>query len=218
MSTFKIEGAKILEWLIPEFKWEELDTSRYERVFERLLREDPLKSEILEYTKKRRPRIGFHKQYKSGGGWTVLGNITLSPGDDPLDPYVLSLIIHETFHLQQSILTRLSMQGELRAWQCQARTYPEIAGTKGNRIGMQGEAYGRAGRETGEFWMELEKLSPDSRVDLDKARDVMQKIARGYRSDALPLYPLHQEIWILLKQWKLGDAVGVVLKLIRAAG
>src|SRR5512133_449603 len=125
MSTFIIEGAKILDILVPEFKWKALEDEQYTQVFDKLLSADPLRSEMLEYTKKKRPRIGYHEQYKSGGGWTALGNITLSPGDDPFDPYVLSLIIHETYHLTQSLLTRLSMQGELKAWQLQARTYPE---------------------------------------------------------------------------------------------
>jgi len=216
MSTFKIEGAKILDALIPEFKWDALDLPRYEQVFEKLLSTDQLKSEMMGYIKKRKPRIGFHKQYKSGGGWTAFGNITLSPGDDPFDPYVLSLIIHETFHLQQSILMRLSMKGELLAWQCQKRTYPEIASTKGNAIGSRNEAYGR-GRETNEFWEELSKLSPDSREDLEKARDIMQKIAKGYRSDALPLYPLPQEIAFCLRQGRFRDAFDVVRKLVNAA-
>lgn len=217
MSTFKIENARILDWLIPEFKWEALDETRYGQVFERLLDAEPLKSEMMAYITKRKPRIGFHKQYMSGGGWTFLGNITLSPGDDPFDPYVLSLIIHETFHLQQSLLTRLSVQGELKAWQCQERTYPEIAGTKGSRIGTRDEAYGR-GKETFEYWGELARLSPDSRQDLEKAVDLMRRIAPGYRSNALPLYPLHKEIWFYLKQGRIKEIVNLVSKLVKAAG
>lgn len=217
MSTFKIEDSKILDMLFPERKWDALDEGRHNQVFERLLSEEPLRSEMLGYIQKRRPRIGYHRQYKSGGGWTVLGNITLSPGNDPLNPYVLSLIIHETFHLQQSILMRLSMQGELRAWQCQARTYPGIARTKGSRIGSRNEAYGEA-RETCDSWEELMRLSPDSREDLEKAQDVMQDIAPGYRSHALPLYPLHQEIWFFLRQGKIRKAWNVIYDLVAASG
>jgi len=216
MSTFKIEGAKIVDWLIPEFNWEALDFTRSKEVFEKLMSTDQLGSEFSDYIKKRRPRIGFHKQYKSGGGWTFFGNITLSPGDDPFDPYVLSLIIHETFHLSQSIAMRLSMQGELRAWQYQKRTYPHIASTRGNEIGTKDEAYGR-GKETKEFWEELARLSPDSRDDLEKARTVMQNISKGYRSDSLPLYPLPQEIVFCLKQGKIKDVIDVIRKLVIAA-
>jgi hypothetical protein len=216
MSTFKIEGAKIVDWLIPEFNWKALDSTVYKQVFEKLTSTDQLKSEIVAYTKKRKPRIGFHKQYQSGGGWTFFGNITLTPDDDPFDPYVLSLILHEMFHLQQSFLMRLSVQGELRAWQYQKRTYPEIANTKGNAIGTMNEAYGR-GKETNEFWEELSKLSSDSRDDLEKAQAVMKKIAPGYRSDSLPLYPLLQEIGFYLRQGKFKDAIDVVRKLAKAA-
>ena len=220
MSTFKIEGAKILDSLIPEFKWKALDSSRYEQVFEKLTSTDSLRSEFNHYIKKRKPRIGFHTQYKSGGGWTFFGNITLSPDDEHFEldnPYILSLILHETFHLSQSLLTRLSMQGELRAWQYQKRTYPEIAKTKGNAIGTRNEAYSTRDKETNEYWEELDKLSPDSREDLEKARMVMQSISKGYRSDVLPLYPLPQEIAYCLRRGKPGDAVVAVRKLLYAA-
>ena len=189
MSTFKIEGKKFLVGIFPEWVWEELKSDLYEEVVHKLSGIEQLKSEVADYMRAKRIRIGFHKQYKSGGGWTVLRNITLSPGDDPLNPYVLSLIIHEAFHLKQSIWMRLSMQGELRAWQYQKQTYPEIAKVKGNQIGSAGEAYGG----TAEHWDELSKLSAESREDLAKAQDVMTKISPGYRSGCLPLYPLGTE-------------------------
>ncbi len=210
MSTFKIEGAKILDGLFPEFNWEELDFERYQRVFEKLMSADQLSTEIANYIQNKKIRIGFHKQYKSGGGWTLLKNITLTPGDDPFDPYVLSLIIHETFHLKQSVWMRLSMQGELRAWQYQKQTYPEIAKTPGNEIGANKEAYGG----TKEHWVKLANLSPDSREDLETARDVMRNIAKGYRSDCLPLYPLPQEIRFCLRQGKIKEAINAVINLI----
>ena len=210
MSTFKIEGAKILEGLIPEFNWEELDFERYQQVFEKLKSVDQLSSEIVDYIEKKKIRIGFHKQYKSGGGWTLLKNITLTPGDDPFTPYVLSLIIHETFHLKQSIWMRLSMQGELRAWQYQKQMYPEIANTKRNEIGADNEAY----EGTKEHWELLSTLSPDSREDLEKARDVMQNVSKGYRSHCLPLYPLPQEIGFCLRQGKIKEAIKAVINLL----
>ena len=189
MSTFKIEGKKFLVGIFPEWVWDELKSDVYDQVVEKLSGIEQLKSDVVDYMKSKRIRIGFHKQYKSGGGWTVLRNITLSPGDDPMNPYVLSLIIHETYHLKQSIWTRLSMQGELRAWQYQKQTYPAIAKSPGNEIGTRGEAYGG----TAVHWDELSKLSAESREDLAKAQDVMTKISPGYRSGCLPLYPLGEE-------------------------
>jgi hypothetical protein len=216
MSTFKIEGAKLLDSLIPESNWEALDTDRYTKVFEKLTAADEIGAEFNGYIKKRKPRIGFHKQYKSGGGWTFLGNITLSPGDDPFDPYVLSLILHETFHLSQPLLTRLSVQGELRAWHFQQRTYPQIAATRGKPIGAAGEAYSAA-RVTSELWETLAQLSPDSRDDLEMAQKVMREIAPGYRSDVLPLFPLTEEIKFYLRQWKFKEAFGLIRRLLHAA-
>lgn len=171
---------------------------------------DQLSDEIVNYIKNKKIKIGFHKQYKSGGGWTLLKNITLTPGDDPFNPYVLSLIIHETFHLKQSVWMRLSMQGELRAWQYQRQTYPAIAKIKGNDIGADDEAYGG----TKESWVKLANLSPDSREDLETARGVMQSISKGYRSDCLPLYPLPQEIGFCLRQRKITEAIKAVINLI----
>ena len=46
MSTFKIEGAKIIEGLFPEFNWEELDLAKYQQVFEKLMSIEPLRSEV----------------------------------------------------------------------------------------------------------------------------------------------------------------------------
>jgi len=189
MSSFKIEGKKWFVGLFPEWVWDELKADKYNEVVQKLSGIDQLRSDVVGFLKDNRIRIGFHKQYKSGGGWTVLRNITLSPGDDPLNPYVLSLIIHETYHLKQSLWMRLSMQGELRAWQYQKQTYPSIAKQKGAEIGSEGEAYGG----TKEHWDELSTLDPDSREDLNKAQDVMTNISPGYRAGCLPLFPLDKE-------------------------
>jgi hypothetical protein len=191
MSTFKIEGKKLLDGIFPERKWEELKSEVFDQVCQKLSEIEQLGSEVVAYMKEKKVRIGFHEQYKSGGGWTFFRNITLSPRDkkDPLNPYVLSLIIHEIYHLKQTIWTRLSMQGELRAWQYQKQTYPAVAKIEGNEIGSAGEAYGG----TKEFWDELFALSSESREDLAKAQDVMTKISPGYRSGCLPLYPLGEE-------------------------
>jgi len=210
MSTFKVEGKKWLDGLFPEMNWEELKSEIYDEVFDKLSGIEQLGSEVVAYMREKKVRVGFHKQYKSGGGWTFLRNITLSPGDDPLNPYVLSLIIHETFHLKQSVWERLSMQGELRAWQYQKQTYPGIAKVKSSPIGSAGEAYSG----TQQFWDELFTLSPDSREDLEKAQGVMTKISPGYRSGCLPLYPLGKEFKYFWGRKEYGLAFGVIWKLI----
>jgi len=207
MSTFKIEGARWLEGLFPEWNWQELTREKYEELFQKIHELQDLEEEITQYLKDNRIRIGFHKQYKSGGGWTLLRNITLCPGDDPLSPYVLSLIIHETFHLKQSIWMRLSMQGELRAWQYQKQTYHKLTSKD---IGDSGQAY--AGTRI--HWNEIAKLDSTSRADLVKAQGLTKKVSPDYRSQCLPLFPLPQEIAFYWKQKKYGEAFKAVWNLI----
>ena len=230
MSTFRTQLPPILarlvpqSWrktlggLIPETDWKDLDLDIYEQLLERLRNTDQLGSGLIEYARKKQQRIGFFSQANSGAGWTILGNVTLRPEDrDKLfEPYVLSLIVHEMFHLQkQSLLMRLSMQGELDAWQYQCRTYPSLTKT-GAAIGSRGEAYSSKDKTTNEFWEQLSRLSSESRADLEKARDLMIAIAPGYRADRLPIYPLHRELWFHLRQGKFREAFNVIRSLFGA--
>ncbi|HSL29247.1 MAG TPA: hypothetical protein VK900_08625 [Anaerolineales bacterium] len=206
---------KALAGLMPETDWQDLELPTYDQIVERLQNIDQLGPGLLEHARKRKHRIGFFSQASSGAGWTVLGNITLRPEDREklFEPYILSLIVHEMFHLQnQSLLMRLSMQGELDAWQYQCRTYPYITKT-GAAIGSLGEAYCSGERTTHEIWEQLSGLSSASRADLEKARDLMIAIAPGYRAYRLPLYPLHREIWFHLRQGKFGEASRVIRSL-----
>ena len=230
MSTFRTQFPQILarlvpqSWrnalggLIPETDWKDLDLDIYEQLLERLRNTDQLGSGLIEYARKKKQRIGFFSQANSGAGWTVLGNVTLRPEDrDKLfEPYVLSLIVHEMFHVQkQSFLMRLSMQGELDAWQYQCRTYPSLTKT-GAAIGSRGEAYSSKDKTTNEIWEQLSRLSSGSRADLEKARDLMIAIAPGYRAYRLPIYPLHRELWFHLRQGKFRAAFNVIRSLFGA--
>lgn len=230
MSTFSTQLAqnlarlvpqswrKALGGLIPETDWKDLDLDTYDQLLERLRNIDQLGSGLIEYARQKQQRIGFFSQANSGAGWTILGNVTLRPQDREklFEPYVLSLIVHEMFHLQkQSLLMRLSMQGELDAWQYQCRTYPSLTKT-GAAIGSHGEAYSSKDKTTNEFWEQLSKLSSESRTDLEKARDLMIAIAPGYRAYRLPIYPLHRELWFHLRQGKFRGAVNVIRSLFGA--
>lgn len=155
----------------------------------------------MAFIENKKYRIGTLTQANSGAGWTVFGNITIRPENlnESLSPYVLSLILHEIYHIKrQTVPTRLSMQGELDAWQYQYRIYPLL--NPGHEIG---EVYGRKSQQ----WQELCSLSRNSRKDLERARDLMIDIAPGYRAYALPIYPLLQEIGYFLKR---GDFKGVI--------
>src|SRR6266511_2866912 len=99
MSTFKREGAKTRQRLFPESNWEELDAPKYQQVYENLICIEQLSFEVVDYIKDKKVRIGFHQQYKSGAGWPLFRNITLTPGENLDDSSNLCLIIHEVIHL-----------------------------------------------------------------------------------------------------------------------
>jgi len=197
----------VWQTLFPETKWKELLPEQYSQVFQRLREAGPLNSEAAVYLQRKKNRLGFFQQYKSGAAWTFLGNITLAPEGDLEHAYTLSLIVHEVVHLGQSLLTRLSMQGELPAWQHQERVYFELTR---KRIGDPDQAY----RDTRRFWDELMGLSAHSRDDLVRAQELMKNISPGYRSHCLPLFPLTREIGYFLVRGKFRQAASAVWNLI----
>lgn len=207
MSTATVMASSFFKSIFPESDWTEITTIDCDQVCQKLASAGTLNAAAAAYMKAARIRLGFHQQYKSGAGWTVLRNITLAPGAKLDDPYTLCLISHEIFHLQQSIWTRLSVQGELRAWQYQKQAYHELTGKE---IGDHGEAYG--GTKT--YWDQLALLSIDSREDLLVAQGLMKDLCHDYRSDCLPLFPLNKEIREFLKQGKIVEAIRTVWNLI----
>jgi len=137
------------------------------------------------YLRARKTYIGFWKARKHVGAfWTPLRTIHLnteyySLATNPADPRTLTLLIHEVKHLQQGLVTALSVYGELEAWQLQFRLYHQKTDAKMHPV--------------------IEKLLslPLSwdRAVLKQAQVLMQDFAgKGYRADLLPLYPLGKEI------------------------
>jgi len=137
------------------------------------------------YLRARKTYIGFRKVRKNVGAfWTILGTIHLntvhySLQTNPADPRVLTLLIHEVKHLQQGLVTALSVYGELEAWQLQFGLYHQ--------------------RTNAKLHPAIEKLLSlpfnYDRVVLKQARELMQEYAgKGYRVDLLPLYPVGKEI------------------------
>ena len=138
---------------------------------------------------KNRTKIGFKKVRPNVGAfWTVFGNIRLNSQyytyETSLDDLrIRTLIIHEVRHLQQGIVTALSVYGELDAWQLEFGIYHRIKG-----------------RYPHPAIAELMTLPLEyDRVLLKKAALLMQSYAgKGYRADLLPLFPAGKEIkyWI----------------------
>ncbi len=139
----------------------------------------------VDLLRARQTKIGFRRARPNVGAfWTVFGNIRLNSlyytYETPLDDLRLrTLIIHEARHLQQGLLTALSVYGELDAWQLEFGIHQRI----------EGEYPHPAVAEL----MSL-PLGYDRAV-LKKAAWLMQVYAgKGYRIDLLPLFPLDKEI------------------------
>lgn len=137
------------------------------------------------YLRAHKTYIGFWRARKNVGAfWTMLGTIHLNTAHysletNPGDPRLLTLMIHEVKHLQQGLVTALSVYGELEAWQLQFRLFHQMTNSKMHPA--------------------LEKLMSLplnwDRSVLQRARELMQDFAgKGYRADLLPLYPLGTEI------------------------
>jgi hypothetical protein len=139
----------------------------------------------VEFLRTRRIRIGFQQVRPSiGAFWTVFGNIRLNSRyytyETPLDDLrIKTLIIHEARHLQQGLVTALSVYGELDAWQLEFGIYHRIRGNYPHKA-----------------IADLIKLPLGyDRVVLKEAASLMQAYAgKGYRADLLPLFPLPREI------------------------
>ncbi len=207
MTTATVTASSLFKSVFPESEWTELTSTDYDEVLQKLTNAGVLNATAASFMRKARIKLGFHQQYKSGAGWTILRNITLAPSAKLSDSYTLCLISHELFHLQQSIWMRLSVQGELLAWQYQKQAYHELTGKE---IGERGEAY--AGTKA--YWDQLALLSADSREDLLAAQELMKKVSPDYRSGCLPLFSLRREIGYFLKQGRITEAFRTVWNLI----
>ena len=146
----------------------------------------------VEFLQTRKTKIGFKQVRPSiGAFWTVFGNIHLNSRyytyETPFDDLrIKTLIVHETRHLQQGLITALSVYGELDAWQLEFRIYHRIKG-----------------KYPSSAIAELMTLPLTyNRTVLKEAACLMQTYAgKGYRIDLLPLFPLLLEIkyWITRK-------------------
>lgn len=162
-----------------------------ETICQRLENAGPEGAQAIEHIRKRRIKIGFKKQSASTAAmWDIDGNIYLNPKyyteKETSDPYMLSLVAHEAWHLHQGPVVALSVYGELEAWQLGFRIYQKLTNRMMHPAILQ--------------LMDM-KLCYD-RAMLKRAAKLMQEYSgKGYRIDLLPLYPLHKEIvWFFTRK------------------
>ena len=145
----------------------------------------------VDFVRIHKTKIGFKRVRPNVGAfWTVFGNIHLNSlyytYETPFDELrIKTLIIHEARHLQQGIMTALSVYGELDAWQLEFGIYHRIKGI-----------YPHTAIE------ELMSLPLKyDRPTLKKAAHLMQTYAgKGYRVDLLPLFPWNKQIKYWLRR------------------
>jgi hypothetical protein len=151
-----------------------------------LERTGTLGAETVGYLHEHRIRIGVRSQ-SAGARWTVDRRIEIHPryaGEPDISPYTLSLVIHEVRHLQQGLLTALSVYGELDAWRIQFGF-------------LGGLAVPAPGSESQRALIQCLLALPRGwdRGALSTARQLMRAYAgKAYRVDLLPLFPLHHEL------------------------
>ena len=176
----------LLAQIIPETGWVKFTPAEREQLLHNLDGFGAYGPPASAYLRAHGTAFGHLPQTASGAGWTLANNLTLPPGADLNDQRILAVIIHETLHLQQSLITRLSVQGELLAWRLEYLAYHDATGIW---YGDPGAPF--AG--TKPLWDALLQLLPDSHEHLFKAQGLMKEVSPVYRSNLLPLYPLSRE-------------------------
>ena len=160
-----------------------------EKYFEKVAQSSAEGRDAVEYVRSRKIKVGMRRARKNVGAfWTFPGNFFLNSihytKESILEnPRAWTLFVHEVRHLQQGILTALSIYGELDAWQVEFKLYKKLTGKLLPTV--------------------LEELTSlpltMDRNILQHARKLMTQYAgKGYLANLLPLYPIHKEIkyWV----------------------
>ncbi len=205
----------VIDTVFPERKWQEFSESEKNQLLIELINSGELGRATAEYIVQEEVRLGYLSQPESGAGWTFSGNLSFPPNTDLTTPRTIVLSEHEILHISaQGLLTRFSVYGELQAWQLEYLAYYQMTGKYYGEqetpfFGIDDEGVSQESK-----WKELSQLSPDSRVDLERAQILMKEIAPTYRSNVLPLEPVHKEIWHYLWKGKFAEALNVISKLL----
>ena len=178
--------SNLLQDIIPETGWVKFTPAEREQLLHNLDGFGEYGPPAAAYLRAHNTAFGYLPQTASGAGWTLRNNLTVPPGSDLNDQRIVAVTIHEVLHLQQPVLMRLSIQGELLAWQLEYKAYHAVTGIW---YGDHGAPF--AG--TRPLWDALSQLLPDSHEHLAKAQHLMKEVSPIYRANLLPLYPFSQE-------------------------
>jgi hypothetical protein len=161
-----------------------------EKYFEKVAQSSNEGCEAVEYVRARKIKVGMRRARKSVGAfWTLEGRFFLNSihytQESTLEnPRTWTLFVHEVRHLQQGILTAMSIYGELDAWQVEFNLYKKLTEKK--------------------LHASLEELLSlplnIDRDNLQRARELMMQYAgKSYGANWLPLYPIHKELkyWVI---------------------
>jgi hypothetical protein len=160
-----------------------------EKYFEKVAQSSSEGREAVDYVRTRKIKVGMRRARKSVGAfWTLEGNFFLNSIHHTQEsilenPRAWTLFVHEVRHLQQGMLTALSIYGELDAWQVEFNLYKRLTG--------------KTLHATLEELLSL-PLNMD-RDTLQRAREIMiQYAGKSYGANWLPLYPIHKELkfWV----------------------
>ncbi len=206
---------RVINTIYPEREWQEFTESEKNQLLIELINSGELGRATAEYIVYEEIRLGYLSQPESGAGWTASGNLSFPPNTDLTDVRTIVLTEHEILHINsQGILTRLSVYGELQAWQLEYQAYYELTEKYYGENGTPFTGTDASGKSNESKWKELSQLSLDSREDLERAQVLMKEISPSYRSNALPLEPIHKEILFYLLQGKIKEALDVIPKLL----
>lgn len=184
----------LFKQIIPELGWEKLTPVTLEQLLKNLDGFTPHGPPAATYLREHATRLGYFVQTGNAAAWTLTNNLILHPETDLNHPRTMALLIHEVLHLQQPFSLRLSIQGELAAWQLEYQAYHAATG---KWYGEPGTPF--AGKKA--QWEMLARLSSGLRADLAQAQRLMKEISPGYRAHLLPLYPLGREaLYRLIKK------------------
>ena len=164
-----------------------------EKYFEKVAQSSAEGKEAVEFVRTRKVHVGIKRARKNVGAfWTLAGNFFLNSAHYTKEsilenPRSWTLFVHEVRHLQQGMITALSIYGELDAWQVEFKLYKKLTGKPLPAV--------------------LEELTS---LPLTMDRDILQHACKlmtqyagkGYLANLLPLYPIHKEIkyWVTRRQ------------------